>query len=638
MDASPPLNPQFSSSTPPNPRLRLGIFVVVALVLGLGGLGYAAARWLSPAPPAAHPSPSPAAPLTTAERSAVGDKTQPVTSLQVTDLVADRSALGVATAQSLQLSGGLTVTGNAAVAGQLTAASLVGGGAGLTGVNAALLNGQPGTFYQDIANLTGTLSDNRLSSNVALRNAANTFTAANTMASLSLGAPLAIASGGTGANVLALNGLVIGQGGGALATVAAGSVGQCLLATAGAPSFQACPGGGAGVASLNGLTGALTVANATAAGATITLNDASTSAKGIASFNASNFTVTAGAVNTIQNISTAATPTFAGLTAGTSLFKNAANSLQAFQVQTAGGAAVLNVDTTNQRVGINNTTPGYALDVTGDINSTTALRVGGVSVCTVSGCTTATGNYIQNTTTAQSASIAIQSANDADVTLLLKERAAQAADLIRVTDSSNNPILTLNNFGQTHFSGGKVTIDSAVGIGDSASTGQQLRIATGAVSTIGLTVNGTIGQTADIAQFNSGGAGSLIYSASSVLTLTGTLTVNGHVVTAGSAPGIAAGAAACTGPTVSLSGTDTAGLITITTGSSCGATGKLATITFANAFGAAPRVVLTPAEANAAGLRYYYDSATTSTTSFDLDTATAPANTTTYKFSYQVLQ
>lgn len=130
---------------------------------------------------------------------------------------------------------------------------------------------------------------------------------------LTLGTDLGVTQGGTGASSLTNNGVVIGQGTGALISVAAGGVGQCLISTAGAPSFQACPGGG-GVLSLNGLTGALSIANASGAGSTITINDASTSGKGIAQFNSTNFSVASGVVNTIQDISVTATPTFGQLT------------------------------------------------------------------------------------------------------------------------------------------------------------------------------------------------------------------------------------------------------------------------------------------------------------------------------------
>ena len=41
---------------------------------------------------------------------------------------------------------------------------------------------------------------------------------------------------------------------------------------------------------------------------------------------------------------------------------------------------VLTVDTSNNRVGINDSTPSYALDVTGDINATGDLRIGGTAI------------------------------------------------------------------------------------------------------------------------------------------------------------------------------------------------------------------------------------------------------------------
>lgn len=75
--------------------------------------------------------------------------------------------------------------------------------------------------------------------------------------------------------------------------------------------------GGAGVTSLNGLSGILNLANATGAGSTVTIDDASTTVKGIAQFNPTNFGVVGGVVNTTQNINTAASPTFAGVNTNT---------------------------------------------------------------------------------------------------------------------------------------------------------------------------------------------------------------------------------------------------------------------------------------------------------------------------------
>jgi hypothetical protein len=63
------------------------------------------------------------------------------------------------------------------VNGSVSATAFLGGGAGLTLVNADTLDGQHAAFYQSAANLTsGTLADTRLSANVALLNNNQTFT------------------------------------------------------------------------------------------------------------------------------------------------------------------------------------------------------------------------------------------------------------------------------------------------------------------------------------------------------------------------------------------------------------------------------------------------------------------------------
>jgi hypothetical protein len=133
---------------------------------------------------------------------------------------------------------------------------------------------------------------------------------------LSLSNALTVSNGGTGTNSLAGNGVLVGNGTSPVSSVAAGAAGLCLLSTAGVPTWAACPSS-SGVASLNGLTGALTIANASAAGSTITIDDASTTTKGIASFNSNNFSTAGGAVNTIQDIHSGATPSFAGVNTNT---------------------------------------------------------------------------------------------------------------------------------------------------------------------------------------------------------------------------------------------------------------------------------------------------------------------------------
>ncbi len=143
------------------------------------------------------------------------------------------------------------------------------------------------------------------------------------------------------------------------------------------------------------------------------------------------------------------------------------------------------------------------------------------------------------------------------------------------------------------------------------------------LSTLGsLTVSG-------VATFN----GTLTVNAAA--TFNGTLTVNGHIITGGSTPGIAANAAAGTGASVGITGNDTAGTITITTGTIGLATGSLATITFATAYGATPVVTMSPTNASAAMFATYL---TPTTASFDINAAVAPGISTTYTYTYHVVQ
>ncbi|MES2970929.1 MAG: hypothetical protein V4702_01240 [Patescibacteria group bacterium] len=114
---------------------------------------------------------------------------------------------------------------------------------------------------------------------------------------------------------------------------AVGSANQCLKAQDGSGTlfWDAClgGGGGGGLTSIDGQTGpAVTINNATGSSNVITIDDAAAdgTTKGIAAFNATNFSAASGVINTIQGISTAATPQFAGLTL-TSNLSIGANSI-----------------------------------------------------------------------------------------------------------------------------------------------------------------------------------------------------------------------------------------------------------------------------------------------------------------------
>lgn len=114
------------------------------------------------------------------------------------------------------------------------------------------------------------------------------------------------------------------------------------------------------------------------------------------------------------------------------------------------------------------------------------------------------------------------------------------------------------------------------------------------------------------------------------------LVINGHLISGGTAPGAAPTAGAGSGSTCTVAGNDTAGTITITTGSSGVAAGNLCDISFNTAFTATPRVLISPDSTAAAGL----DAATTgrSTSAFTITSSGLPANSTAYVFNYIVIQ
>jgi cytoskeletal protein CcmA (bactofilin family) len=77
------------------------------------------------------------------------------------------------------------------------------------------------------------------------------------------------------------------------------------------------------------------------------------------------------------------------------------------------------------------------------------------------------------------------------------------------------------------------------------------------------------------------------------LSLTGDLQFARHIDAGGGTPSVSGGGAIGSGGTVTISGTDTAGTVTINVGSGAAA-GVLANVTFASAFNGNPHVVITP--------------------------------------------
>jgi len=225
--------------------------MAIPAVLLLAGFAYATLQIVSKTSSKGVVPGSVLAPISPTEKAGLLDKLPPVSVVDVTHLLADTAEIHELVVDNLTVNG--VITGN---------------GAGLTNIPAS--------------SIQGPISDSQLSNNVAFRNQPNTFTATNkftgnvSINNLSLSNPLTVSSGGTGASSLANNGVLIGQGTNPVTGVTSSAAGQCLISTAGAPSFQTCPGSSAGVTSLDGLTGALTIANSSGAGTTITIDNAST--------------------------------------------------------------------------------------------------------------------------------------------------------------------------------------------------------------------------------------------------------------------------------------------------------------------------------------------------------------------------
>lgn len=202
-----------------------------------------------------------------------------------------------------------------------------------------------------------------------------------------------------------------------------------------------------------------------------------------------------------------------------------------------------------------------------------------------------------------------------------------------LTGNSSNPRTLL---GLYNGNGGSTYAQISMG----SSSGGYIKGSASNSSYLGITLgyNAT-----DIFSTNTTGCGVFTQTPSEALEVNGNAKIN-HLIGRTSAPTIAAGAGAGTGPTVSVSrATDLAGVINVTTGTLPTLSATVATITFNTAYGAAPKVVLTPANSNAALLTgvnmVFVDDANTTTSLFVITAGTtALTAATTYKFYYQVIQ
>ncbi len=300
---------------------------------------------------------------------------------------------GVSIGDSIVSQSGSTLT---------VAGTIAGNGSLLTQVNASTLSGHSSSYFaqsgvnSDITSLTN-LSSITPSSSLSVGSSSQPlYLQGNSSTSLAVSnsgftSTLSFATPTSTVNVVVPNasGTLVDQSTSPLSIDAKGKIScpNCLISTVGGNSNGGVPG----VVSVNSFTGKVSILQGN--GLTVTNNNG-------------NITV-----STAQDISPTASPTFAGLTLNGSL-------------------------------GVGNNNPQYPVDVNGDVNTTGQYKINGVAICTISGCASSGGggNYIQNSTTLQSASFAV---GGSSVNSLV--------GLIRGANGQNTNIFAVQNFGGTNL-------------------------------------------------------------------------------------------------------------------------------------------------------------------------------------------
>jgi hypothetical protein len=125
----------------------------------------------------------------------------------------------------------------------------------------------------------------------------------------------------------------------------------------------------------------------------------------------------------------------------------------AIALRPGGSNVKLWAGSTGVAIGNNVSSAGYPLDVTGDINTSTQYRIAGTVICTSTGCTPAAGsaNYIQNTTTAQSANMYVQAATSGSVAATLRANAAGTGDILDLKNGAGTNVATVSSTGAVLF-------------------------------------------------------------------------------------------------------------------------------------------------------------------------------------------
>jgi hypothetical protein len=119
------------------------------------------------------------------------------------------------------------------------------------------------------------------------------------------------------------------------------------------------------------------------------------------------------------------------------------------------------------------------------------------------------------------------------------------------------------------------------------------------------------------------------------LSVSGTFNLAGHIAITGQNPSVGPAHEAGAGATASIDGNDSAGTVTINTGSGTGAASPLVTITFRTPYAKIPRVLITPVGQSSGTLSVYVQK---TDKSFSINAASNARPGTSYAFDYWVVQ
>ncbi len=190
----------------------------------------------------------------------------------------------------------------------------------------------------------------------------------------------------------------------------------------------------------------------------------------------------------------------------------------------------------------------------------------------------------------------------------------EVAGPIQVGGSLTLPGITVS--GNSNFD--QVQIRNTLSVGGNATIQGQLSVQ----KSLNVTGNATFGGTISASQI----------SASS-LQITGDFVLTHHIVAGGPSPSRSNGSALGNGGTSTVTGSDTAGTLSINTGGSPGP-GCFATINFTQKYNNTPHILVTPVGSAAGGLGYYVDR---TTSSFSICTATSAPGSQSFAFDYFVV-